>query len=180
MNIVSMPISSLKSPSWRANYILRPDVRLLTDSLIEYGWLQPIIARPDGTVIDGNYRLQIADSKKVRKVLGEYVPVQIVDVDEIEAMAMHLRVNRSRGVPHAKQISRLVQKLVRSGSWDDGELKVLLRMSSDEFELLMDGTLFKKRNIADYSYSPAWIPVEAPAGATSVIPVIERPPNADK
>ena len=180
MNIVSMPISSLKPPSWRANYILRPDLRLLTDSLIEYGWLQPLIAMDNGTVIDGSYRLQVADSKKVRAVLGDYVPVQVVDVDELDAMAMHFRLNRSRGVPHAKQVSRLVQKLIRSGRWEDGELKTLLRMSSDEFELMLDGTLFKKRKVSDYSYSPAWIPVEAPAGATSVVPVIERPPNADK
>ena len=174
-----MPIESLHPPKWRANYILKPDLRLLADSLIEDGWLQNLVARENGTVIDGSYRLQVADMARVRKVLGDHVPVQIMDVDETAAMAMHVRLNRARGVPHAKQMSRIVQMLARSGRWTDAELGVLLRMSSDELDLMLDGTLFKKRKVGDHQYSPAWIPVEAPAGAVSATPVIERPPNAD-
>jgi len=55
-----------------------------------------------------------------------------------------------------------------------------LAMSSDEVDIMMDGTLIKSRKIAEHKYSRAWVPVEAPASATESSAVIERPPNPDR
>lgn len=180
LELTTLPLSSLAPPPWRANHVLRPDLRLLQDSMLEYGWLGPLVARPNGLLIDGSYRLQIAETRAMLEKWGPNAPVLVKDVDEIEAMVMHVRLNRARGVAHAKQMSRLVQAVMRSGRYEDAELQAMLRMSADELDLLLDGTLIKKRKVAEHTYSRAWVPIEVPEGQPVQQPQIERPPTPDK
>ena len=37
-------------------------------------------------------------------------------------------------------------------------------MTSDEFDVLADGSLVKMRKIKQHSYSPAWVPIESTSG----------------
>jgi hypothetical protein len=53
-------------------------------------------------------------------------------------------------------------------------------MKPNEYSLMIDGTILKSRNIKEYTYSRAWVPVEAPPGTVDKGPTIESPPNADR
>ena len=61
MNIHDVPLTSLRAPSWGSTYLLRPDRMLLRLSIVESGWLQPLVVRrADQTIIDGTKRWDTA------------------------------------------------------------------------------------------------------------------------
>lgn len=173
---------SLSPAPWRATYVLKPELRVLAESLADYGWLQPIVVQKGtGMIIDGHHRWEIAGSMKiVQKRYKNAVPVVFHDCSDIEARMMHLRLNRGRGTPVAKRVSRIIRDCVSSRKYDEKFLKKKLAMHYEEIDILMDGTLLKSRKVSEHRYSNAWIPVEAPAGTVENASMIERPPNADR
>lgn len=181
MKIEMVPFNSIRPFDWRCNYVLKPDMELLRLSMSEFGWVQPIIVRSeDSRIIDGAHRWIIAGEPPFRKVHGENIPVIFRSCDEIDAMIMHIRLNRSRGEIFAKPFSKLIKKIVLSGKYSAEELEDILIMSVDEVDLMLSGGLLKQRKIPDHQYSRAWVPVEAPSKSEAESVVIERPPNADR
>lgn len=182
MEIVNVPLNSLKAPSWGSTYLLRPDKILLKSSLIDSGWLQPLLVRAsDQTIIDGTKRWDIALSDdKFLKRHGNNAPVLFHDVDEIDAMVLHVRMNRARGNVHPVGLSGLLKKIVYSGKYSEKDLSTIFVMSEDEIDLLLSNGLLKKKNWEKYEYSRAWVPIEVPKGTEVETSFIERPPNADR
>lgn len=181
MNDVTwVPNNALRPALYRTNYVLKPDLKLLRLSLTEHGWMSPVVVRTaDATIIDGFHRWVAAQDAKVTKAIGSDVPVLYRDMDEVDAMILHVRLNRARGAIVAKPFSSLIQQIVVSGKYAPEDLEDVLCMSADEMDLMLDGSLIKKRKVAEHVYSRAWVPVEAPADATST-PAIERPPTPDR
>ena len=181
--MTTVSTSNLRPAEWRSTYILTPDLRLLAQSIADHGWLYPIIARTDGTIIDGFHRWLIAqsDSSIMARDRGQ-VPVSYIDCDEVTAKVMHIRLNRAKGMLVVKQLSRLVQDLRNTSTLDDDALRALLGMTADEFDVLANPSLVKSRKLVERQYSPAWVPVEVPAGQAVTMPSfeIERPPNPDR
>lgn len=183
MNIVEVPIDSIRAADWRATHMLLPDLKLLTQSMVEYGWISPIIVRKkDSVIIDGFHRWLIAQKDaEFRKRHGKKtVPVVFMDIDLIDAMVMHIRLNRARGVLMARYISLLAKDILASKKYQRTEIKRLLAMSEDELAVLLDGSLLKHRKISEYEYSKAWVPVEVPASTPIEAVSFEAPPNADR
>lgn len=182
MNIEMIKSEDLTEAPWRSTYVLKPDQKVLAGSLMDYGWLSPIIAQSKtGLIIDGHERWLIArEDKKISRRDKGRVPVTWVDCDDIEAMIMHIRINRGRGNVQAKKLSGVFKKITRSGKYDKQELKKLFTMSTDEMDLLYDGGLIKTRKLDEHVYSRAWVPIEAPKGAPTPTMSIEHPPNADR
>lgn len=176
MEITHENWKALKPSAWvSVGYILSPDRKLLQDSLTRYGWLQPIVCRvQDKTIIDGYSRWVIAAENE----MGD-VPVMWVDCDEIDAMILHITLNRARGNILNKELSQLVKRLIRSQKYDDDFLRIILRMTPDEFDLLADGTLVKVRKVGQHKYNKAWVPVETAGTAKPATIAIERPPGDD-
>lgn len=169
-----MPATALRPAPWRTNYILRPDLKLLRQSLLDYGHAAPLIVRSeDSTIIDGFHRWLVADD-------DDMLPVTWVSCDEIDAMIMHVRLNRARGHIVNRYLSTLLRRVLRSRKYEGEEVRKKLGMSSDEFDVLADGTLIKIKKIAEHKYSKAWVPVETKGRAQAAPVPIERPPNADK
>lgn len=183
MNIKEVPIDSIRASKWRSTYMLKPELKLLARSMVEYGWVSPIVVRKkDNTIIDGYYRWFIAQNEpEFKKRHGnKTVPVVFADVDTIDAMMMHIRLNRTRGQLMAKGVSHLVNDILRSRKYDRKDLKVLLTMTEDELNVLIDGSLLKHRKISEHEYSKAWIPVEVAAAIPVNTVSIETPPNSDR
>jgi len=152
--------SKLKPAKWvSSSYVVSPDYRRLTNSIISYGILSPIVCQPNGTIIDGYHRWTVANEQKIKTV-----PVMVVDIDDIDAMLLHIDLNRSRGVVIAKFLSRMLKKVIASGKYEYDDLRRKLEMTSDEFDVLADGSLVKMRKIKQHSYSPAWVPIESASG----------------
>lgn len=173
---------ALIAAPWRTTYLLKPDQKVLKGSLMDYGWLSPILVQErTNVIIDGHERWLIAgDEKKIVRRDKGLVPVQWIDCDDIEAMIMHIVVNRGRGAIQAKKLSKVFKEITRSGKYDKQEIKKIFAMSTDEMDLLFDGGLIKTRKLDQHIYSRAWVPIEVPKGAPTPAMTIERPPNADR
>jgi len=182
LNIKYVNPNSLKIPDWRATHILRPDLLVLSSSLSELGFIQPIhVRKSNSEIIDGSERFLLATNvKQIQIHIKNGIPVIQHDVDSLEAMMMHLRLNRGKGSIVAKKMSNIIKKLRLSGKYTVAEMQNILCMKADEMSLMLDGSLIKTRNIQEHKYSRAWVPVEAPPGTIDSSPVIERPPNEDR
>jgi hypothetical protein len=173
---------SLVVPDWRATHILRPDLMVLSASLQEFGFIEPIhIRKETKEIIDGSERWLLATNVKtiIKKINGK-IPVIEHDIDSLESMMLHLRLNRGRGSVVAKPMSKIIKKLNISKKYDRKDFDSLLCMKTDEVDLMLDGGIIKIRKIHEHSYARAWVPVEAPPGTVDDGQVTERPPNADR
>lgn len=176
-HITTESVTALKPSSWvSVNYVVAPDLRLLRESIETYGWITPIVVRKeDSTVIDGYHRWLLAS--KDPKGIGKAIPVAWVSCDQIDAMILHITLNRARGSIVNRDLSALMKKIIRSRKYSNEELRMMLEMTLDEFDVLSDGSLIKRRNIKKHEYSMAWVPIET-SGSDAPIK-IERPPNKD-
>lgn len=181
MNISYVKPSMLTPAPWRATHVLKPDLKILSESISDYGLLSPLVVQQSsGLVIDGYHRLlAISGSKELVKLHSSGVPCIAVNVDDIDAMVMHIRINRPKGSVVAKHMSSIVKQIYQSRKYTIDEIDDLFNMNVTESELMLDGSLIKMRKVKEHTYSPAWIPVEAPAGAVDSV-VLERPPNDDR
>lgn len=177
------PLDELNIPDWNATYILRPDLLVLTSSMMDYGILSPLVVQQDGlNVIDGSQRLKaIRGNKHLSEHFADGVPVHMIDCGTTEAMALHVQLNRGRGSMVAHRLSRIVKQLKRSGAFSVEDFVGRFCMKGDELELMLDGSIIKHRKVPNHRYSMAWVPVEAPPGTVDSKPVAaEKPPNPDR
>jgi hypothetical protein len=174
---------SLHVPEWNATYILRPDLLVLANSLMEYGMLSPMVVQSQGMiVIDGTQRLKaIRGNKHLAEKFKDGIPVHLIDCGTAEAMALHVQLNRGRGNTVAHKLSQIVKQLKRSGYFEIEDFERHFNMKGDELELMLDGSIIKHRKVPNHRYSRAWVPIEAPVGAVEEkSQSIEKPPTPDR
>jgi ParB-like chromosome segregation protein Spo0J len=181
MNMTGRRPEELRPASWATSHLLRPDERLLADSLTLHGWLMPLVVTRDGLIVDGNQRYRLATSDpKVAAALPDTIPVNVVDVDEVDAMLVHMRLNRGRGMVVAKRTSSLLREVLAAGRYERQAVRKMLCMTPEEFEVLCDAVYIKLKAVSQHQYSRAWVPIEAakPGQATSSMEY-EYPVNPD-
>ena len=181
MKIDLVPNSSIRPPNWRATYLLKPDFNLLRESMMDYGWTQPIVVQEKTSlIIDGFHRWAISQETSFIKKYGTEVPIYRKDIDDIDSMVMHIRLNRARGSILAKKMSNIIIDICVTGKYGTEEILTLLGLTDDELDLMLAPNLIKHRKVPEHKYSRAWIPVEAPKIDEKNIPNFERPPNLDR
>lgn len=160
---------NLKTPDWRTTYILSPDLTGLMGSIRTFGILYPLIATEDGTIVDGYARWVAAH----RLQLSE-IPVVFKELNKIEAIVLHIQLNRSRGQIIPYYLSHAVRTL--SKAMNERQVMNSLNLTADEYDILIDGSLLKKRKVDAHNYNAAWVPIES---SSSEDFQIERPPTPD-
>ena len=60
---------------------------------------------------------------------------------------------------------------------DEREIMNSLNLTADEFDVLIDGSLVKKRKVQEHDYNAAWVPIESNSTEDFQI---EKPPTPDK
>lgn len=181
MNIAARGADELRPATWATSHLLRPDERLLADSLTLHGWLSPLVVTRTGLIVDGNqrYRMVVSDPK-VAAALPDKIPVNVVEVDEVDAMLMHMRLNRGRGMVVAKRVSGLLHEVLAAGRYDRQTLRKMLCMTNEEFDVLYDAVYVKLKAVSQHQYSRAWVPIEAPKpGQVTSSMEYEYPVNPD-
>lgn len=174
--------ATLVVPNWRATYVLRPEMLIIAASLSQHGFIEPLHVRKDsGEIIDGSERFLIATA--IREILRKsngLIPVIFHDIDQTDAMMMHIQLNRGHSVVMAAKLSSIIRSVKRSGKYGARDFEDMLCMRADELSIMLDGDLIKTRKIPEHNYARAWIPIEAPSAKGEDIFVIERPPNPDR
>lgn len=106
----------LKPNSYNPNVISKDNLKLLTQSITANGWTLPIVARPDGTIIDGYHRFLVSGREPLRSRLNNKVPVVIVehadDAGNIFGTVVH---NRARGTHQLEPMKAIIKNLISQG-----------------------------------------------------------------
>lgn len=130
----------LSANGYNPNRVFTPEMQLLKQSIMEEGWTQPIVVRPDNVIVDGFHRWTLGShDPEIRAISGGLVPV--VRVSEAKTSADHMiatiRHNRARGVHGILAMSDIVQQLKADGL-SDAEISSRLGMEQEEIDRLAE------------------------------------------
>lgn len=160
-DIVWKDVDSLRANHWNPNRVHKPELKLLEHSLLSTGWIQPVLINKDNLIIDGFHRWRLSqDSKAVRERYNGKVPTAVLPVDDAEAMAITVRINRAKGTHVAIEMHKLVHDLVMVHGWTSNKVAQEIGASLQEVDVLMQDGIFAARKIKDWAYSQAWYPIE--------------------
>lgn len=128
---------------WNPNYMPEHRKDLLVLSLLDNGWTQPIVARPDDNVIiDGEHRWRLATDDRISDrddltpegVPAGHVPVHWIDAERKQAMIATYQQNYSTGSDDPDKLADLV------GSLDDSRRDFAadrMGVTRNELEMLL-------------------------------------------
>ena len=84
----------------------------------------------------------------------------ILSVTRPQAIMLTIRMNRAKGVHVAYRMSDVINELIDDHGCERAEIAAGIGATLDEIDILYADSIFKSRNLADYKYSKAWVPVE--------------------
>lgn len=111
-----VPRGELKPNDYNPNKVDKQNLELLKQSILTNGWTLPIVARPDGTIIDGFHRWTVAGQEPLNSMLGDMVPVVTVahesHEEDVYGTITH---NRARGTHLLEPMKKIVKELLDAG-----------------------------------------------------------------
>lgn len=123
---------------YNPNKVNEQNLELLIQSIQTNGWTLPIVVKPDYTIIDGFHRWTVAGREPLNTLLGNKVPVVIVDHDtEDEDIYGTITHNRARGTHLLEPMKLIVKKLMGDGK-SIKEIGKQLGMKEEEIFRLSD------------------------------------------
>jgi ParB-like chromosome segregation protein Spo0J len=129
--------TTLRANNYNPNHVAKPEMALLKQSIIEDGWTQPIVALPDGEIVDGFHRWTLGRTDKdVQALTGGVVPVVRVTPDPAQQRMATIRHNRARGAHAVLKMADIVAELVELGCTPD-EIEKRVGMDSEEVRRLI-------------------------------------------
>lgn len=165
-NIEWLPAESLSANDYNPNVVYNPELKLLEHSLLQTGWIQPVLVNTNRIIIDGFHRASLArDSSKLLARDGGLVPCAVLDISDAEARLMTIRINRAKGTHVAIRMSDIVKSLIDEHGMGVEDIALGIGATRAEVDLLYQGDVFTAKDIKNAKYSKAWVPEEAPAEA---------------
>lgn len=153
-----LPRTDLSANSYNPNRQAPPEHRLLKTSILENGWTQPIVARPEAgalQIVDGYHRWTVAADAEVAALTDGLVPVVVLPpTDPATARMATIRHNRARGTHHVLGMAEIVADLLRYGLTPD-EISARLEMDPEEVDRLADRGDMIKRHAPD-TFNQGW------------------------
>lgn len=156
-NIVWVDRDLLKSNAYNPNHVAPPELELLKKSIMEDGWTQPIVIRPDYEIIDGFHRWTVSGDPEVNSLTEGQVPCVILEVPYEHQILSTIRHNRARGVHGIDPMSDIVAHLLETEQMSQEELQERLMMHEEEVIRLYDNSGMPGA-IGKESFNKAWKP----------------------
>ena len=151
--------SQLTANDYNPNVVMNQELKLLELSILQNGWLHPILINKDLTVIDGFHRYSLTKiSEKVQGMTGGMIPTIVLDLTEAERMLLTIRINRAKGSHIAFKMADIVKKLITEYEYSPKEVAKQIGATKAEIDLLLQEDVFKKLDIQNHEYSKAWYP----------------------
>ena len=150
---------TLRANHYNPNKVAPPEMDLLKISILEDGWTQPIVARPDGEIVDGFHRYTLGSTDPdVQALTGGLVPVvRLRDADPAHQMMSTIRHNRARGTHRVIRMAEIVRALAKDHCLSEEEIMRRLGMEDEEVERLIDASGMTVRGRA-VEFGTGWVP----------------------
>jgi ParB-like chromosome segregation protein Spo0J len=151
----------LLSPNdYNPNHVAIKELELLKLSILEDGWLSPIIANSEMIkgkypIIDGYHRWLVSNDLTLRALTGGQVPVILLNKTRAENIKATVRCNRARGEHSPVKMGELVAELDALGL-DDRAIAIGMGMENEELIRLLDTRKAPER-ITSTSFSQVYI-----------------------
>jgi ParB-like chromosome segregation protein Spo0J len=147
-NIQKQPVNNiqwidrelLKANAYNPNHVAPPEMELLKLSILEDGWTQPIVIRPDYEIIDGYHRYTVSGEPEIKELTNGKVPCVILNVPYEHQILSTVRHNRARGIHGVDPMSELIAYLIEKGQITKQELQTRLQMDKEEVNRLYDNS----------------------------------------
>jgi ParB-like chromosome segregation protein Spo0J len=159
--VLWVPADTVQANDYNPNVVAPPEMKLLTLSIEEDGYTQPIVTYPINghrEVIDGFHRNRVGkEVKAIRERTRGYLPVTSVRAgrqDREDRIASTIRHNRARGRHQVDNMSEIVVELSRR-NWSDEKIGRELGMEPDEVLRLKQISGLAEA-FADREFSEAW------------------------
>lgn len=149
----------LHANDYNPNHVFKTEMDLLKQSILEDGWTQPVVAYPDGTIVDGFHRWTLAlDDPEVRAISGDLVPVVYLDASRSpeDRKFSTVRHNRARGQHGILKMADIIRDLIARGLTDE-EIRKRMGLEEEEFERLADLRSSPDLRGKD-SFGKGWVP----------------------
>lgn len=163
-----VPRDQLRANDYNPNHVAPPELELLKVSILEDGWTQPIVARPDGEIVDGFHRWTVAGDERIAAMTDGLVPVVYLpaDLDTAQQRMATIRHNRARGQHGIVRMADIVTELVDVLGIDRDEVTRRLGMDREEVERLHDhGDMLQRHGGGEFSdgwtIEEGWKPPDA-------------------
>ncbi len=162
----SMPVSTvvwvkrenLHANDYNPNHVAPDEMDLLKLSIIEDGWTQPIVVRPDGEIVDGFHRWLCSEDPDVGGMTEFMVPVVILEKVDAEHQRMStVRHNRARGTHAVLRMADIVRDLRDNHGMSPEDIQRRLGMEEEEYERLYSNADMRERGGAD-DFGKGWVP----------------------
>lgn len=135
-NVQIVDRNLLKANDYNPNVVSEQNLELLVQSIMTNGWTMPIVVRADYTIIDGFHRWMVSGREPLNSMLGNKVPVVIVDhKDKSEDIYGTVTHNRARGTHQLEPMKVIVRKLFEEGKTTKDICKQLGMRPEEVFRL---------------------------------------------
>jgi ParB-like chromosome segregation protein Spo0J len=161
-NIQWIDCDKLIANHYNPNRVMNAEMNLIERSILQTGWIQPILVNKNNIIVDGFHRWTL--SRLSPSLLSKYhgkVPCAVLDVSDIEAMIITVRINRAKGTHLAFRMSEYVRELVEKHKIPMDKLATDIGATFDEVQLLMRADVFEAKDVKNWAYSEAWFPAES-------------------
>jgi ParB-like chromosome segregation protein Spo0J len=159
--VLWVPQEQVRANDYNPNVVAPAEMRLLTLSIMQDGFTQPIVGWPDGEgfeVVDGFHRNRVGrEAAALRKRVRGRLPLAVINADRTakeDRMAATIRHNRARGVHTVDGMSAVVLDLARRNHSDEWIAREL-GMEPDEVLRLKQVSAMAEM-FADHEFSEAW------------------------
>lgn len=151
----------VQANDYNPNKVAPPEMELLTTSIKEDGYTQPIVTFDEGhrfQVVDGFHRNRVGkENIEINQRIHNYLPIVIINTDRIDKsdrIASTIRHNRARGRHQVEAMSDIVIELKRR-NWSDTKIAKELGMEPDEI-LRLSQISGLAEIFANQEFSQAW------------------------
>lgn len=160
-HIIWVKSDKIQGNDYNPNVVAPPEMELLTVSIDNDGYTQPIVSWKDGNyyeVVDGFHRNRVGkECKKIRKRIHGYLPITLINKTRSEKedrIASTIRHNRARGKHTVLGMSDIILEL-KNKNWTNERIAKQLGMDQDEILRLCQITGLTKL-FSDQDFSKSW------------------------
>lgn len=160
-NIQWIPVGLLTANDYNPNKVLTAEMALLKFSLLQQGWIQPILAVKGEDdkyiIVDGFHRYSLAKADIDVFNMGEgKVPVVVLELTVPERMLLTIRINRAKGSHIAIRMHEIIKALIEEHGYTMSQVCEGIGADEHEVETLVHSSIFQQKEVATKEFSKSW------------------------